>query len=246
MRIFAFPFAGGDVSAFRHWRAWMPDEFELVCVQLPGRGCRDAESMPDRMHELIEELAAAFVSALDKPYIVLGYSVGALMAYALLQALMKMGIRSPALFCVAACNPFHLNRHPWDRLSDHRILHILANSDSRMQAVPLQKLRSNLPLIKKDLHLGQQYARTEGIGNSQLNCPMLTIAGTRDEIADPENLRHWQQYTTSSCVSRCVEGEHFFLFDSLQLPRLLMREFRHALNDEGAGFGSHCHGFVRS
>ncbi|NJO91056.1 MAG: hypothetical protein HC831_20390 [Chloroflexia bacterium] len=58
-RLFVFPFAGGNVSAFRQWINYLPPNIELCLVQLPGHGARINEPIFTRLHALIEELAPA-------------------------------------------------------------------------------------------------------------------------------------------------------------------------------------------
>lgn len=230
MRVFVFPFAGGDVSAFYRWQQWLPDSCELVRVQLPGRGNRRDETMPATMAELVRALIHAFSSALDKPFVFFGYSMGALIAHELLQQFKRLGLAKPALFCAAACSPPHLHHHQWNTMSDREIIQVLTDSDCWLQDIPLAQLQENLPLIKQDLFFCQAYTHSAKPLREPLDCPLMTIAGAQDAIAPAARVLDWWQYTSASCVSRCVAGGHFFLFDSVQLPRIMLRELQPLLS----------------
>jgi surfactin synthase thioesterase subunit len=230
MRLFVFPFAGGDASAFYRWPQWLPDGCELVSVQLPGRGNRRDEPMPATMGEMVRALIHAFSSVLDKPFVFFGYSMGALIAYELLQQCKRLGLAKPALFCAAACSPPHLHHHQWSAMSDREILQVLTDSDSWLQDIPLVQLQENLPLIKKDLLFCQAYTHSVRPLSEPLDCPLVTIAGAQDSIAPASRVLEWWQYTAASCISRCVVGGHFFLFDSVQLPKIMLRELQPLLS----------------
>ncbi len=226
LRLFVFPFAGGDISAFYRWPQWLPDSCELVRVQLPGRGNRRTENMPATMAEMVRALVRACSSALDKPFVFFGYSMGALIAYELLQQFKQLGLAQPALFCAAACSPPHLHRHPWSAMSDAEILQVLTHSDSWLQNIPLTQLQENLPRIKKDLLFCEAYTQSVKSVNTLLSCPVMTISGAQDAVAPAARVLEWWQYTSASCVSHCITGGHFFLFDSPQLPKIMLRELQ--------------------
>jgi len=43
-RLICFPRGGGSVQSFRNWTDYLPDDVELICLDLPGRGKRSAEA----------------------------------------------------------------------------------------------------------------------------------------------------------------------------------------------------------
>lgn len=230
IRLFVFPFAGGDVSAFYHLQQWLPDTCELVRVQLPGRGNRRNDPMPNSMADMVRALIHPLSSALEKPFVFFGYSMGALIAYELLQQFKRLGLAKPQLFCVAACSAPHLHHHQWSEMSDREIIQVLTDSDSWLQDIPIAQLQENLPLIKKDLLFCQAYTHSAKSLGEPLDCPLMTIAGAQDAIAPAARVLDWWQYTTASCVSRCIAGGHFFLFDSVQFPRIILRELQSLLS----------------
>lgn len=229
IRIFAFPFAGGDISAFHRWNGWLPNEIELVRVQLPERGVRQNEKAPNNMDDLVEQLCSAFIQLEDLPSIFFGYSMGGLIAYAIILRLIEQGLQRPRLFCVAACNPPHLHRLAWDAMSDNTLINVLFGSDPTWSdAIPSEKIQANLKLIRKDLSLCQNFLQTNKLSNSMLDCPITTFSAQQDTIAAPEDILNWRSYTSSSCVSHRLGGGHFFLFNSQSdhLSLLLLREMQ--------------------
>ncbi len=229
IRLFTFPFAGGDISAFHRWNQWLPKEIELVRVQLPERGVRQAEKTPDCMADLVEQLFRAFIQVDDLPSIFFGYSMGGLIAYAIILRLMEHRLERPRLFCVAACNPPHLHRIAWDAMSDKTLKKVLFGSDPDWgEMIPTKQIQANLKLIRKDLSLCQNFLQTCKLSNSMLDCPITTFGAQQDTIAVPEDIVNWRSYTSSSCISHKLGGGHFFIFNtqSDHLSLLLRREMQ--------------------
>lgn len=229
LRIFAFPFAGGDISAFSGWQAWLPNDIELVSVQLPGRGRRRDEVMPDQMETLVEHLMAVMKNVNDKPFIFFGYSMGGLIGYALLQGMKRYGMQIPQLFCIAACNPPHLQQHDWRAMSDKALIRQLTNSDRYFGDIVQEDcISNNLSLIKNDLEFCQDYVKRNRFVNSLIDCPMSTFCGVEDTISSAESMLKWCRYTSASSISHRLNGGHFFMFDrqSGQFSKLFLRELR--------------------
>ncbi|MDC6133178.1 thioesterase domain-containing protein, partial [Burkholderia gladioli] len=62
---------------FAPWAAALPDEVELLAVQLPGRETRLDEPLRHAMEEVAPPLAEALAPWLDLPYAMFGHSTGA-------------------------------------------------------------------------------------------------------------------------------------------------------------------------
>jgi len=229
LRVFAFPFAGGDSSIFYRWNAWLPKDVELVTIQLPERGSRQAETAVTNMDTLVNALVQALIPLLDKPYAFFGYSMGGLISYAVISRLHQLGLNLPQQLFIAACNPPHLHRHAWHTMSDKMLLSTLIRSDqSWMEGIPRDKLKQNLKLIRKDLQLCQIFAENNQIIQYVIDCPITVFSGEQDTIAPPEDMINWGRYTSRSCISHQLQGGHFFMLDTKyqQLAQLLVREFQ--------------------
>src|SRR5215831_8449120 len=58
VRLFCFPYAGAGASVFRPWGDFLPQEFELCAVQLPGREERLQEEPFANFDLLVETVAS--------------------------------------------------------------------------------------------------------------------------------------------------------------------------------------------
>src|SRR2546423_7692121 len=89
LRLFCFPYAGGHAALFRTWSKGLPSEIELCPVQLPGRERRMREKPYANLPELIDTLVGVLSPYLDKPYVLFGHSMGALISFELARALRR-------------------------------------------------------------------------------------------------------------------------------------------------------------
>lgn len=91
-RIFCFPHAGGSPRAFLDWQADLGADAEILAICRPGREHRAAEPAPT-IGELIDGAAAAIaaIASDDRPYYLLGHSLGALIAFEVCRKLAGAG-----------------------------------------------------------------------------------------------------------------------------------------------------------
>src|SRR5262249_9724493 len=80
-RLFCFPHAGGNATAYQSLRRLMPPDIDLCPVELLGRAARIDEPAIRNMGELIDMLSDALRPLLDVPFAFFGHSVGACIAY---------------------------------------------------------------------------------------------------------------------------------------------------------------------
>src|SRR5258708_30995182 len=79
-RLFCFPYGGAGVSVFRQWADFLPPEFELCGVQLPGREERLRDSLFTHIEPMVESLAVPLAPELDLPFAFFGHSMGSIVA----------------------------------------------------------------------------------------------------------------------------------------------------------------------
>src|SRR5262249_8945598 len=72
LRLFCFPYGGGNAIAFRNWQQSLPSAIEVCPVQLPGRGGRTTESSYTSLNEMVRGVANGLLPYLDKPFAFFG------------------------------------------------------------------------------------------------------------------------------------------------------------------------------
>jgi medium-chain acyl-[acyl-carrier-protein] hydrolase len=219
VRLFCFPYAGAGASVFNPWRNCLSPEIELTAVQLPGREDRLREPLPRRIRDLTSRLLPILAPRLDRPYALLGYSLGALIAFDLALRI-EAGesgrpIRPPDhLFALARLAPQLKDPAPpfyhWPQVE---FVDELQRRYGALPPVLLQEpelLQVYLPIVRADLEMVDTYERPK---EGSLACPITAIGGAQD-VWRPADIAAWQEATTGRFEHLTLPGDHFFLRDS--------------------------------
>ncbi len=227
VRLFCFPYSGGNASIYHGWSASLAPEIETCPVELPGHGVRLAEKPFLRMEPLLEALAGALLPHLDRPFAFFGHSLGALIAFELARRLGRE--RRPA--------PVHLfaSGHPAPRLAKRgRMIHALPEPDfveelRALRGTPEAVLADAemrqliLPALRADFELYETHVYQPG---ERVSCPITALGGLEDENVSRADLEAWGEETAAAFAVRMFPGDHFFLGPS---RRLLLAEVARSL-----------------
>src|SRR5688572_11823589 len=97
VRLVCLPHAGGGVATFRGWPEQLPAA-EVSIVQLPGRGSRLREPLVDSLVSAADAVADSIAASPACPTVLLGHSLGALIAFESARRLRDRGWPLLALF----------------------------------------------------------------------------------------------------------------------------------------------------
>lgn len=208
LRLFCLPFAGGGASSFVAWRRSLPG-VAVAPVQYPGRETRIDEPCPTVLDRLIDDIAAALAPHLERPYAVLGYSLGAKLAFALCHRLHDRGLPPPRALCVVAHRPPDAPpprpgaaRLPPDDFRAH-VKSYGGTPDEVFDSPELAELL--LPILRADFALVEQ-----AVPLAPLAVPVYAYAGIDDAIAAPALMEGWRRFTRDTFSLRGFPGGHFF------------------------------------
>ncbi|HEX7736855.1 MAG TPA: alpha/beta fold hydrolase [Ktedonobacteraceae bacterium] len=212
-RLFCFPYAGGGASIYRTVAEQISPEIEVYPVQLPGREKRFRERPFTRLEDLILALAEVLIPYLDKPSVLWGHSMGALIAFELarflrrarqdseLQRLVVSGHRAP-----------HLpdQRPAIHNVPEEELLQVLRRFDGTPQEVLQHQelLAMVVPLLRADFAICETYVYTS---EPPLACPISAFGGLQDPYVPAEAISAWNGHTIGEFQARFFTGGHFFL-----------------------------------
>lgn len=214
-RLFCLPFAGGGASTYLPWaRALATQPVEVCAVQPPGRENRIAEAPIKEMTALVEAIAQAMEPLLDRPYALLGHSMGATVAFELSHTLRRRGQPLPGhLFASGALAP--------DAEDPDEPLHTIAGDDAfvtavanRFGGVPREVLEHAelcaliAPALRADLAIHESRRH---VPREPLPVDITAYGGRDDRRVDVEALQRWRAHTARGFAWRIFEGDHFFV-----------------------------------
>lgn len=226
--VFCLPYAGAGASAYRGWAAAAPAGMAICPVQLPGREQRLRETPLRRVDALVEAIDVALRPCLDRPFVIFGHSMGALLAYEWARRLSAQpdGPR-PAHLCVSGRSAPHLAwlRPPVHALPDSEFLvelrRLRGTPDSVLAHTELMHLL--LPTLRADFECVETYRWHEG---PPLPMP-LTVCGGMDDDVTEADLNAWRTLSLAETTVHRFVGDHFFLH---QHRDDLIRMLWHACN----------------
>jgi medium-chain acyl-[acyl-carrier-protein] hydrolase len=213
LRLFCLPYAGSGVAIYRPWLAHLSPRIELCLVNLPGREKRLRESPYTQLGPLIETLAEALHSCLDKPFALFGHSMGALICFELARQLRHRYALQPVHLFVSAHRAPQIPdpNPPLHHLPDGAFLQALQQRYGPLPAILLQDpelMQLFLPILRADLAVIETYLYQEA---PPLDCPISAFGGWQDNVATEESLSVWRNQTHSKFNLTMFPGDHFYL-----------------------------------
>ncbi len=213
VELVCFPHAGGGSASFHPLRralAAMGVEATLTAVKLPGRESRCDEPRYVDVDACVRGMADELADPLSRPHVLLGHSMGALLAYLIAVYRISRNQGAPQAVIVAAYRAPGLRTPGHDlRVHDDRQL---AAELARYGGLPAEILSRPewlellMPVVRDDLRLCQSYRPS---GEPPLPCPLYVFGGRGDPLAPPDTLSAWSNHSVRPQPVRLFAGGHF-------------------------------------
>lgn len=210
LRLFCFPYAGGQAAIYFPLARLLSDQIELVAVQLPGRGNRMFESALTSAAEIAQLVVPEILAHAGKPVALLGYSNGCLQAYEVAWRLQQVAKVRHVFMAARSAPQLGVRREPIHLLADQefkRELALLGGTPQELLAYD-ELMELMLPTLRADFKLGYDY---ECPPVKPLPIDMTSIAGRTDKDIPAENVQAWQQLFAANCNHHLLDGDHFFI-----------------------------------
>lgn len=212
-RLVCLPFAGGGASRFLGLARQLAPQIGVYPVQFPGRETRAGDPPYADAGELVAALVPVVAGLADRPYAVLGYSLGSAYGYELVRAMCAQGLPAPrALIAVAAGAP---HTRAAEHLGDAPEA-VLRERMRQWQALPPEiegdpdLLAAVLATVRIDLGTWERYGHDI---STWVKCPVFCYAGQSDPTVARPQLAGWRCRTSVATRFRTFPGDHFFGFD---------------------------------
>ncbi|HEY6251494.1 MAG TPA: thioesterase domain-containing protein [Candidatus Angelobacter sp.] len=211
LRLFCFPYAGGNSTFYRGWGEEMPEAVEVCPIQLAGRGHRLGEPLMTNADAIVESLAPKLLPYLDRPFAFFGHSMGALISFELTRFLRrKYNLEPVHLFISAWRSPEVVElKREYDLPHDEFVamLRRLNGTPEEILENP-EALAFLLPIIRADFQVCQTYIHRK---EPPLSCPITAFGGMKDPGTALSAIRLWKHQTTGVFSMNVLPGDHFFI-----------------------------------
>lgn len=212
LRMFCFPYAGGSATrVYGDWHRDLPAPVDVVPMEIPGRGARIVEQPVGSVAELVDDALPRLLPAIDRPFILFGHSLGAMVAFELAGRLVERYDLVPALLCLSGLSAPTPRQPDLDYLLPDQEFrarlrqlggtpHEILDDDDLMEVL--------LPVLRADFGAADRYLPAD---RDPLPCPLSVFGGVDDPEAPPTTLAGWRHRTSRRFESRVFPGDHFFL-----------------------------------
>lgn len=213
LRLVLFGFAGGTVTALHCLADLLPSWIEVWGAEYPGRGMRWREPKVHTVNALLDDLQPGLMLLSDMPLALLGYSMGAHIAYrAALRA--QNSLHSLCAVITMSARPPVRKLDDWESecLTDMELI-------ARLEALggmPVEILNNSamleilLPVMRADLAV---CADINNFTPARLPCPLLVMEGKNDCLLADAQASRWLEVAGQGKGQSChrlYDGGHFF------------------------------------
>jgi len=209
LRLFCFPYAGGNSSIYKDWERDLDKDISVVTVHLKGRMERMGEEAINDMSLLVDELYENIQGFLDEPFAFFGHSLGGLVAFALLQRIeQKTDKRAECIIVSASKAPHIYAQNKILNYSDEALTQKIKEYGNTPDYVLESKelMEMILPTLRADYQVLDSYDSCE----EESLASKAVIFNCEDDVKKEVSLQ-WQGCFKTKCSYISFEEGHFFI-----------------------------------
>ena len=209
--------AGTSSAMFTTLKARLDDHARVETVDLPGRGASYGQLFLRKMSEAVDHVMPYVVAHRDRGYAIFGYSMGALIGFALVQRLAQSGGPLPAVLIVAAARAPHVpaREAPLHLMDDATLVQELDRFDGTPPELlaDAELMELVLPRLRADFEICETFVPADG---ARIPVAVHAIGGRDDEMITQYDLAAWLDLTTVGGSCEQIPGGHFFIDEAVQ------------------------------
>lgn len=218
VQLVCLPYLGGYASAFMPVINFLEMDVDILVANPPGHGS-SKEKPVDELKILVDRYAIELKQKIEKPWIILGHSMGGVIAYFLTLRLQELGCLAlpKALILSASVPPRDFIYKQLSTMTDEELLeHLVASGGiPNVLTVEMNLLKYFLPVFRADAKiLNDAFLAL----SSPLNIPSYCLWGEQDHVAKLASIVGWSNYFQEQIkLIPIQDGNHLFLHSQAKL-----------------------------
>jgi surfactin synthase thioesterase subunit len=217
INLYCFPFAGGSKYSYSEFIKKAPAHFNVISLDLPGRGTRFKERLLTNIKLMADDLFNQIRADLHRPYIFYGHSMGTLLSYLVSKKIEAENLNKPLFLFLTGCGspgmsfPREKNRYLLPK--KEFIEKLKSYGGSPDQILEDENLLSYFePILRADFQAVDTYQHDL---DNLLNIPITIITGTEESVTQ-EEAEAWKDETTREVEVYQFPGKHFFIYNYIE------------------------------
>lgn len=217
-RFYCIGYAGYKASVFDNW---LNSEHDIIPLEMRGRGHRKTDIPYSDFNKIVDE----YVDEIDmlnqqadfKAYTILGHSAGAIFAYAIVKQLEKKKKLLPKRLIIIGMSPDDYCENNIEDMNSNEFVEWIAEVGYIPNDILRHKGLASLFTkdIKQDILMIQQYKMEVPI-----SIDILSLSGNNEDLET--EMKKWKNYTTGSFSCLTYLGDHFSLYQNLDVLNLIL------------------------
>ena len=212
-QLFLFHFAGGSCYSFEFMMPFLAD-FEVVPLELPGRGNRIKENLTTNFEEAARDFLGQVLMSLNGlNFIFYGHSLGALLAFRVCQLLAERNIFPEYIVVSGNAGPGVTLDKNLNDLDRKDFVSELINLGGIPVAIAedSESMDFFMPILRSDFSLADyKNLNIEGA----IKTPIYALMGDKEKSVNEIN--NWKNFTSADFQSNVLEGNHFFIYEQVE------------------------------
>lgn len=209
--IIFIPHAGSCGEAYMPWFRHFTQHVDCRYLQLPGRGAKMENAMPDSIQSMANAIMPELESLRDKKIVLFGHSMGGLIAFELARNMENYREEPAHALFISGCRaPDEPVNRSLTGLDDKQLIQELAGmggTETTLLEQP-ELLSPFLSILRQDIALCEKYVSPL---SKPLQAPIYVLWGTEDYLITPKMIDGWRRFCNGKNIAfHPHKGDHFY------------------------------------
>lgn len=209
-KLFCLHFAGGNCYSYQFLLSHL-NRFEVIFLELPGRGKRMMEDLIKEYDEAIDDYYRQIEQKLDgSEFIIYGHSMGATLGWEVTKRLEENGSFPVSLIVSGNAGPgVGAEKKERHKLPEHLFVEELR----KLGGLPEEFYENRdlfeffEPILRADFEVLE---KNEIVFKGTIKTPLYALMGDQEENA--AYIENWKKYVSGPFTPEVLEGDHFFIY----------------------------------